>query len=43
MNEPNADTDRIEVLEEALRDVLSHIRPQGRPGWELNTCLMSNE
>jgi hypothetical protein len=35
--------DRVQVLEETLRDVLSHIRPQGSPHWELNTSLVSNE
>jgi len=34
---------RIKQLEETLADVLSHIRPQGHPGWELNTCLVTNE
>jgi DNA-binding transcriptional regulator YhcF (GntR family) len=38
-----ADADRVEYLEETLRDVLSHIRPQGHPSWELNTCLVTNE
>ncbi|MEU2354557.1 hypothetical protein ABZ599_16570 [Streptomyces misionensis] len=33
---------RIEALEDTLRDVLSHIRPQGHPSWELNTCLVTN-
>ncbi|MEW2493766.1 winged helix-turn-helix domain-containing protein [Streptomyces nodosus] len=37
-----ADACRAETLEDTLRDVLSHIRPQGHPGWELNTCLVSN-
>ncbi|MET9725486.1 winged helix-turn-helix domain-containing protein [Streptomyces zaomyceticus] len=35
--------ERREQLESVLRDVLSHIRPQGNPGWELNTCLVSND
>lgn len=40
-----ADTDsgRLQQLEDTLRDVLSHIRPQGNPSWELNTCLVSND
>jgi hypothetical protein len=38
-----ADARRAEALEVALRDVLSHIRPQGHPGWELNTCLVTND
>ncbi len=29
-------------MENTLRDVLSHIRPQGHPSWKLNTCLVSN-
>ena len=33
---------RIEALEATLRDVLAHIRPQGHPKWELNTCLVTN-
>lgn len=33
---------RVEALEATLRDVLAHIRPQGHPGWELNTCLVTN-
>jgi hypothetical protein len=33
---------RIEALETTLRDVLAHIRPQGHPTWELNTCLVTN-
>ncbi|MFH9089102.1 winged helix-turn-helix domain-containing protein [Streptomyces sp. NPDC017673] len=37
-----ADARRIEALENTLRDVPSHIRPQGHPSWELNTCLVSN-
>jgi len=37
-----ADARRAEALEDTLRDVLSRIRPQGHPGWELNTCLVSN-
>ncbi|MFD7772051.1 GntR family transcriptional regulator [Streptomyces sp. NPDC059787] len=43
VGEQSADADRVEVLEEALRDVLGHIRPQGHPRWELNTCLVSND
>ncbi|MEV7871422.1 hypothetical protein AB0P17_36200 [Streptomyces sp. NPDC088124] len=38
-----ADARRVEALEDTLRDVLSHIRPQGHPSWELNTCLVSKE
>ncbi|GGQ85031.1 hypothetical protein [Streptomyces flaveolus] len=38
-----AGADRVQVLEDTLRDVLSHIRPQGSPHWELNTCLVTNE
>lgn len=34
---------RVQELEDTLRDVLTHIRPQGHPGWELNTCLVTNE
>ncbi|MGW3387360.1 GntR family transcriptional regulator [Streptomyces cinereoruber] len=34
---------RCEQLEETLREVLGHLRPQGHPGWELNTCLVTNE
>lgn len=34
---------RREQLEETLREVLGHLRPQGHPGWELNTCLVSDE
>lgn len=30
-------------VEEALRDVLGQIRPQGHPGWKLNTCLVTND
>ncbi|MEW2493890.1 winged helix-turn-helix domain-containing protein [Streptomyces nodosus] len=37
-----ADVCRTEALEDTLRDVLSHIRPQGHPNWELNTCLVTN-
>jgi hypothetical protein len=33
---------RIAELEDILRDVLTHIRPQGNPGWETNTCLVTN-
>jgi hypothetical protein len=36
------DSDRAEHLATALRDVLNHIRPQGHPSWELNTCLVTN-
>ncbi|WP_243766245.1 hypothetical protein [Streptomyces sp. GC420] len=43
MRADTADTCRIEALEAALRDVLSHIRPQGQPDWQLNTCLVSND
>ncbi|MFJ3213546.1 hypothetical protein [Streptomyces flaveolus] len=35
--------DRAQVLEDTLRDVLSHIRPQGHLHWELNTCLVTND
>ncbi|MEU7697176.1 GntR family transcriptional regulator [Streptomyces sp. NPDC039028] len=35
--------DRRERLDDVLRDVLSHIRPQGNPSWELNTCLVGND
>jgi hypothetical protein len=35
--------DRAQVLEDTLRDVLSHIRPQGHLRWELNTCLVTND
>lgn len=42
MDGDTADARRAEALEDTLRDVLSHIRPQGHPGWELNTCLVSN-
>jgi hypothetical protein len=38
-----ADACRIQALEDTLRDVLSHIRPQGHPSWELNTCLVTND
>lgn len=38
-----ADARRVEALEATLRDVLNHIRPQGHPGWELNTCLVTND
>jgi hypothetical protein len=38
-----AGADRVQVLQETLRDAISHIRPQGSPQWELNTCLVSNE
>lgn len=34
---------RHEQVEHSLREVLSRIRPQGHPSWELNTCLVSNE
>ncbi|MFF5018983.1 winged helix-turn-helix domain-containing protein [Streptomyces sp. NPDC001165] len=42
MSGGTADARRAEALEDTLRDVLSHIRPQGHPSWELNTCLVSN-
>jgi hypothetical protein len=38
-----ADACRIQALEDTLRDALSHIRPQGHPSWELNTCLVTND
>ncbi|MGW1288391.1 hypothetical protein ACWD4N_33100 [Streptomyces sp. NPDC002586] len=34
---------RVEELEQTLREVLAHIRPQGHSSWELNTCLVTNE
>ncbi|MFE0773329.1 GntR family transcriptional regulator [Streptomyces sp. NPDC058861] len=34
---------RCEQLEETLREVLGHLRPQGHPGWKLNTCLVTDE
>ncbi|MFF5639521.1 GntR family transcriptional regulator [Streptomyces sp. NPDC012825] len=34
---------RCEQLEEILREVLGHLRPQGHPSWELNTCLVTDE
>lgn len=37
------DSGRLRQLEDALRDVLSHIGPQGHPSWELNTCLVSDD
>lgn len=43
MGEQMTEDRRIKALEGALRDVLSHIRPQGHPDWELNTCLVSND
>ncbi|MGW2425188.1 GntR family transcriptional regulator [Streptomyces sp. NPDC001709] len=42
MSDTTADSRRVEALEDTLRDVLSHIRPQGHPSWQLNTCLVSN-
>ena len=30
-------------VEGALRDVLAQIRPQGHPGWKLNTCLVTDD
>ncbi|MFF9158255.1 hypothetical protein ACF1AB_39195 [Streptomyces sp. NPDC014846] len=38
-----ADDTRILALEDTLRDVLGHIRPQGNPNWELNACLVTND
>jgi hypothetical protein len=37
------DVERIKELEATLKNVLIHIRPQGHPGWELNTCTVTNE
>jgi hypothetical protein len=37
------DTARIAELEAVLRDVLDHIRRQGNPGWQVNTCLVTDE
>jgi hypothetical protein len=34
---------RVEELEATLAEVLAHIRPQGDPGWKLNTCLVTDE
>ncbi|MGW4222974.1 hypothetical protein ACWEG1_05905 [Streptomyces bauhiniae] len=34
---------RVAELEATLNDVLSHIRPQGHPGWEVHTCLVTSE
>ncbi|MGX5183405.1 GntR family transcriptional regulator [Streptomyces avermitilis] len=42
MSGESADARRAEALKDTLRDVLSHMRPQGHPNWELNTCLVTN-
>lgn len=42
MSHETVEDARIEALEATLRDVLAHIRPQGHPKWELNTCLVTN-
>ncbi|WP_330351836.1 hypothetical protein [Streptomyces sp. NBC_00582] len=34
---------RIKELEQTLKEVLTHIQPQGHRSWELNTCLVTNE
>ncbi|MFF9436336.1 hypothetical protein ACF1BP_21640 [Streptomyces sp. NPDC014735] len=33
---------RVEELEQTLREVLSHLRPQGHANRELNTCLVTS-
>lgn len=33
----------VAEVQEVLREVLAQIRPQGHPGWKLNTCLVTND
>ncbi|MFF7146265.1 GNAT family N-acetyltransferase [Streptomyces nodosus] len=42
VSEQTAEGRRIMALEETLRDVLSHIRPQGHPSWEVDTSLVTD-
>jgi hypothetical protein len=35
--------ERVKELEQALEEVLTCIRRQGHPNWQLNTCLVTDD